>query len=50
MNHYLSSPNQVRAFNISVYDNPFDAAVFGIEVDEAFAPFTSMGAVISFEL
>ena len=50
MNHYLINKNQVRAFNIPVHDNTFDATVFGIEVDEAFTPFTSKVTVISFEL
>ena len=32
-----------------MHDNPFDAAVFGIEAEEAFVPFTSKGTVISFD-
>ena len=49
MNNYLMNPNQVRAFNIPVYDKNFDATFFGIEADEAFTPFTSKGTVIRFE-
>ena len=50
MDHSLINPNQLRAFNIPVNDNPFNAkSSFGIEADEAFIPFRSTGTVISFE-
>ena len=50
INHSIINPNQVRAFNIPVHDDPFDATVFLIEAYEAFIPFTSKGTAISFEL
>ena len=50
VNHSLINSNQLRALNITVHDNTFYATVFGSEEDEAFTPFTSMGAVIIFEL
>ena len=50
INYFLINPYQIRVLNISVHDNTFDATVFGIEVDEAFTPFTSKVTVISFEL
>ena len=37
-NNYLINPNQVRVFNIPVQDNPFDATVFGIEVEKPLSP------------
>ena len=49
MNYSLINTNQVRVFKIPIQDNPFDAAVFGIEADEAFIPFTSKRTVIRFE-
>ena len=45
MNHSLININQVRALNISVHDNHFDATFFGIEAGKNFIPFTSKGAV-----
>ena len=48
MNHSLVNKNQVRELNITVHDNPFDATVFGIEVDISFILFTSKGTVIIF--
>ena len=48
--HSLINPNQVRAFNIPLHDNPFDAEILGIEADKAFIPFTSKRGVISFDL
>ena len=49
MDHYLIHPNQARAFNIPVHDNPFDVTIFGIKADKYFIPFTYKGIVISFE-
>ena len=49
MNHYIINPNRVKAFNIPLHNNPFDAPVFGIEADKAFIPLTYKGKVISFE-
>ena len=50
MNHSLVNTNKLRALNIPVHDNPFDATVFEIEADKPFTPFTSRETVISFEL
>ena len=49
MNHYLINPDQFRAFNIPVHDNPFDATVFESEVYKTFTSFTSKGGLFIFE-
>ena len=49
MDPYLNNPNQVRAFNIPLHDNPFETIVFGIGAYKAFIPLTSKGGVIRFE-
>ena len=49
MNRSLINKNQVRELNITVHDNPFDATVFGIEVEISYTLFTSKGAAIIFE-
>ena len=50
MSHSLINPNQIRAFDIPVDDNPFtNNGNFGISHDEAFIPFDVDGTVVYFE-
>jgi hypothetical protein len=40
MPNSLLNPNQMRAYGLGVYDDPFDTSqTFGIDSDEAFIPF-----------
>ena len=50
MDHLLNNPNQLRVFNISVHDNPFDTTFLVIEADKAIFPFSYKVKVISFYL
>ena len=46
----LINPNQLRAYGLSVNDDPFDnTRPFGIDVENAFIPFDTMGTVVHFE-
>eukprot|EP00957_Ditylum_brightwellii_P015239 1148198-Ditylum_brightwellii.AAC.1 len=48
--HSLINPNQIRAYGISVNDNPFgDSCDFGIDLDEGLILFETEGTIISFE-
>ena len=49
MDHSLVNPNQLRAFGIDVYDNPYDIKPMGIQItDNKLLPFRSDGATIYF--
>eukprot|EP00957_Ditylum_brightwellii_P013793 1039584-Ditylum_brightwellii.AAC.1 len=49
--HSLINPNQIRAYGISVNDNPFgDVHEFDIDFDEGLIPFETEGTIISFEM
>ena len=45
----LLNPNQIRAFGLNVFDNPFNDDEFGIDGHDAFIPFDTMGAVVHFD-
>jgi Reverse transcriptase (RNA-dependent DNA polymerase) len=46
----LLNPNQIRAYGIDVYDDPFDStAGFGIASEVVFIPFHTTGTIIHFE-
>jgi hypothetical protein len=46
----LLNPNQMRAYGISVYDDPFDRSrTSGIDSDQAFIPFDTTGTIVHFE-
>jgi hypothetical protein len=46
----LINPNQIQAYGIGVYDDPFDTSrTFGIDSDQAFIPFDTTGTVVHFE-
>jgi hypothetical protein len=50
MPNSLLNPNQMRAYGLGVYDDPFDTSrTFGIDSDEAFIPFDTTGTVVHFE-
>lgn len=50
MDHSLINPNQIRDFDINVFDNPYDRErKFGIVHEDAFIPFTTRGATAHFE-
>ena len=45
----LINPNHVRAYGVSINDEPFNANEIGIDVEELFIPFNTMGTVVHFE-
>jgi hypothetical protein len=46
----LINPNQMRAYGLKVYDDPFDISrPFGIDSDRAFIPFDTTGTVVHFK-
>ena len=50
MDHSLINPNQIRAYGIKVWDNPYDTErEFGIELDDFVIPFDTEGSTIHFE-
>ena len=49
MDHSLINPNQIRAFGISVSDDPFDKTrPFGIDHEDIFIPFMTQGSTVFF--
>jgi len=49
MDHSLVNPNQLQAFGIYVYDNPYDVHPMGIQLtDHKRLPFRSDGSMIYF--
>jgi hypothetical protein len=49
MDHSLINPNQIREYGIPVYDNPFTQSQFGIDCNDDFIPFNTMGTIVYFE-
>ena len=50
LSNSLLNPNQIRAYGVGVFDNPFDPNTnFGVASDEAFIPFDTKGTIIYFE-
>ena len=48
--HSLINPNQLRAYSLTVNDEPFDhMRDFGIDLDQTFIPFNKTGTVVHFE-
>ena len=48
--HLLLNPNQIRAFDINVNDNPFAMAKeIGMDCNEVFVPFDTKGTLVYFE-
>ena len=48
--HSLINPNQLWAYSLIVNDDPFDhSRNFGINAEQAFIPFDTMGTVVHFE-
>ncbi len=45
----LLNPNQNQAYGIEVNDNPFQATGLGIESNEVFIPFDTMGMIVHIE-
>jgi hypothetical protein len=50
MDHSLINPNQIRESGIPVYDNPFSQSQFGINCNDDFIPFNTMGAIVYLSL
>jgi hypothetical protein len=50
MDHSLINPNQIREYGIPVYDNPFSQSQFGINCNNDFIPFNTMGAIVYLSL
>ena len=49
--HSLINLNQLRAYGPTVNDDPFDhTRSFGINLEQTFIPFDTMGTVVHFEL
>ena len=49
MEHSLINLNQIREYGLPVFDNPFDNDSYGIDGDDIFIPFATMGTVVYFE-
>ena len=49
MENSLINPNQIRAYGINVFDNPFRDNAIGIEHDDVFIPFDTTGTVVHFQ-
>jgi hypothetical protein len=48
--HSLINPNQLRAYGLTVNDDPFDhTRDFGIDLEQTFIPFDTTGTVVHFE-
>ena len=45
----LMNPNQIRAYGISINDDPFNVNELGIDAEELFIPFDITGTVVHFE-
>ena len=45
----LLNPNQIRAFGLNVFDNPFNDDELGIDGHDAFIPFDTTGMVVHFD-
>ena len=45
----LINPNQIRAYELSINNDPFNVNELGIDLEELFIPFNTMGAVVHFE-
>jgi hypothetical protein len=49
MDYSLINPNQIHEYGISMYDNPFSQSQFGINFNDDFIPFNTMGTIVYFE-
>jgi len=49
MEHSLINPNQIREYGVPVYDDPYSNSHFGIDGNETFIPFNTMGTIVYFE-
>ena len=50
LSNSLINPNQIRAYGINVYDDPFDSSnAFDVADDATFISFDTMGTIIHFE-
>ena len=45
----LINPNQIRAYGLSINDDPFNANELGIDAEELFILFNTTGTVVHFE-
>ena len=45
----MINPNQIRAYGLSINDNPFNANELVIDMEEFFIPFDTTGTVVHFE-
>ena len=45
----LINPNQIRAYGLSIDDNPFNANELGINAEELFISFDTTGEDVHFE-
>ena len=49
LENLLINPNQIRAYGLSINDNPFNANELVIDMEEFFIPFDTTGTVVHFE-
>jgi hypothetical protein len=49
MKHSLINPSQIQECDIHVYDDPISNLQFGINGNEMFIPFNTMGTIVHFE-
>ena len=49
LDNSLINPNRIRAYGLSINDDPFNANELGISKEELFIPFDTTGTVVHFE-
>ncbi len=49
MDHSLINQNQIHEYGIFMYNNPFSQSQFGINCNDDFIPFNTMGTIVYFE-
>ena len=49
LENLLINPNQIRAYGLSIKDDPFNATELGMDAEELFIPFDTTGTVVYLE-
>jgi hypothetical protein len=48
MDHLLINPNKIHEYGIPMYNDPFSQTQFGIDCNDDFIPFNTMGTIVYF--
>jgi hypothetical protein len=49
MDHSLINPNHIHEYGIPMYNNPFSQSQIGIDCNDDFIPFNTMGTIVYFK-